>query len=55
MFRNFLFPVMTFLKKNVVVGLDGSLTASGKPILVQYIESRNILDEVFKPVVFSDG
>ena len=55
MFKDFLFPLMTFLKKNVVVGLDGSLTASGKPILLQYIESRNILDEVFKPIVFSNS
>ena len=54
MFKDFLFPLMTFLKKNVVVGLDGTLTASGKPILLQYIESRNILDEVFIPVVFSN-
>jgi hypothetical protein len=55
MFKDFLFPLMTFLRKNVVVGLDGTLTASGKPILLQYIESRNILDEVFLPIVFSNG
>jgi hypothetical protein len=54
MFKDFLFPLMTFLRKNVVVGLDGTLTTSGKPILLQYIESRNILDEVFIPVVFSN-
>jgi hypothetical protein len=54
MFKDFLFPLMTFLRKNVVVGLDGTLTASGKPILLQYIESRNILDEVFLPIVFSN-
>lgn len=54
MFKDFLFPLMTFLRKNVVVGLDGTLTTSGKPILLQYIESRNILDEVFIPIVFSN-
>ena len=37
MFKDFLFPLMTFLNKNVVVGIDGSLTNSGKPILLQYI------------------
>lgn len=52
MFKDFLFPLMTFLKKNVVVGLEGELTVSKKPILLQYIESRNIFDEIFKPVIF---
>lgn len=46
---------MTFLKKNVVFAANGALTHSGKPILVQYIESKNILDRVFIPIVFSDS
>lgn len=54
MFREFLHPFMTFLKKNVVFAANGALTQSGKPILVQYIESKNILDRVFIPIVFSD-
>lgn len=37
MFRDFLYPIMTFLKKNVVVGIEGKLTKSGKPILLQII------------------
>ena len=43
MFKDFLFPLMTFLKKNVVVGLEGSLTTSGKPMILQFIESRNVV------------
>ena len=35
MFKDFLFPIMTFLKRNTVVALAGDLTESGKPILVQ--------------------
>ena len=37
MFRDFLYPFMTFFKKNVVVGIDGKLTASGLPMLLQFI------------------
>jgi len=54
MFKDFLFPLLTFMKKNVVIGLEGSVTASGKPILLQFIESRNIIEEFFQPVVFSN-
>lgn len=54
MFKYFLFPLLTFMKKNVVIGLEGSVTASGKPILLQFIESRNIIEEFFQPVVFSN-
>ncbi len=54
MFRDFLFPLMTFLKKNVVVGLEGAVTTSGKPMILQYIESRNINEEFFKPIVFAN-
>lgn len=43
MFRDFLFPLITFMKKNVVIGLEGSLTLSGKPILLQFIESKNLV------------
>ncbi len=37
MFRNFLHPIMTFLQKNFVIAVNGQLTRSGKPILLQYI------------------
>ena len=43
MFRDFLYPIMTFLKKNTVMALTGSLTESGKPILVQSLETHNYL------------
>ncbi len=51
MFRDFLHPFLTFLKKNVVFAAAGPITESGKPILVQYIESKNMREKVFLPVV----
>jgi hypothetical protein len=52
MFRNFLHPVMTFLKKNLVFAASGPITKSGKSILMQYIESKNILKEsIFIPII----
>ena len=35
MFKDFLYPIMTFLRRNTVLALSGELTESGKPILVQ--------------------
>ena len=52
MFRDFLHPVMTFLKKNVVFAATGAITKSGKPILIQYIEHKNLMNKIFLPVVF---
>lgn len=52
MFRDFLHPVMTFLKKNVVFAATGAITKSGKPILIQYIEYKNLMNKIFLPVVF---
>jgi hypothetical protein len=37
MFKEFLHPFLTFLKRNVVFAASGQITQSGKPILVQYI------------------
>ena len=54
MFRDFLHPVMTFLKKNVVFAATGAITKSGKPILIQYIEHKNLMDKIFLPVVFQN-
>lgn len=51
MFRSFLHPFLTFLNKNVVFAADGQITESGQPILVQYIESKNIRETVFLPVI----
>jgi len=51
MFRDFLHPFLTFLKKNVVFAASGQITDSGKAILVQYIESKNLVGKVFFPVV----
>ena len=52
MFRDFLHPVMTFLKKNVVFAATGTITESGKPILIQYIENKNLMEKIFLPVIF---
>lgn len=37
MFKDFLHPIMTFLKKNLVFAASGQITKSGKAILIQYI------------------
>lgn len=53
MFKDFLYPIMTFLRRNTVLGLSGELTESGKPILVQSLETHNYLPEIFKPVILA--
>lgn len=35
MFRDFLYPLLTFFKQNTVVALTGKVTLSGKPMLFQ--------------------
>ena len=47
MFRDFLHPIITYFKKNLVFAASGSITESGKPILVQYIENKNLMDKIF--------
>jgi hypothetical protein len=37
-----LHPFLTFLKRNVVFAASGQITQSGKPILVQYIKTKNV-------------
>jgi len=54
MFKDFLHPIMTFLKKNLVFAASGQITKSGKPILIQYIETKNLKDRIFLPVVYRD-
>lgn len=51
MFRDFLYPIMTFLEQNTVIALNGQLTESGKPILLQSLETHNYMSEIFKPVI----
>ena len=53
MFKDFLYPIMTFLRRNTALGLSGELTESGKPILVQSLETHNYLPEIFKPVILA--
>lgn len=53
MFKDFLFPIMTFLRRNTVIALSGNLTESGKPLFIQSLETHNYLPEIFKPFVFS--
>ena len=55
MFKDFLHPVMTFLKKNVVFAAAGPITQNGKPLLVQYIESKNFFPETFIPMVYQSA
>ena len=51
MFKDFLYPIMTFLKRNTVFALSGDITESGKPILVQSLEVHNYYPNIFKPVI----
>lgn len=37
MFKEFLYPLMTFLHSNTVVAATGKITKSGKPILTQLL------------------
>jgi hypothetical protein len=53
MFRDFLHPIITFFKKNVVFAAASPITKSGRPILIQYIENKNLLPRTFLPVVFA--
>lgn len=53
MFRDFLHPIITFFRKNLVFAAAGPITKSGKPILIQYIENKNLLPKTFEPVVFT--
>ena len=53
MFRDFLHPIITFFKKNLVFAASGAITQSGKAILMQYIENKNLMEKVFEPVVFA--
>lgn len=43
MFKDFLHPIITFFKRNTVFAASGQITVSGKPILVQFIENKNLL------------
>ena len=52
MFKDFLHPIITFFKKNLVFVAGPQITQSGKPILLQYIESKNLMEKTFLPVVF---
>ena len=54
MFREYLFPLMMFFRKNVVVGVDGQWTENQWPILMQVVETRNYKDNFFMPIVFSN-
>lgn len=51
MFKDFLHPIITFLKKNLVFAAGPEATQSGKPILVQILETKNFLPKIFEPVV----
>lgn len=53
MFKDFLYPIITFLRQNTVLAISSELTESGKPILVQIFSTHNYLEKVFLPVVLS--
>jgi acyl-homoserine lactone acylase PvdQ len=50
MHRDFLYPLVTTLRKNVVLAASGTFTKSGKPILFNVIEARNYPTKIFFPV-----
>ena len=51
MFKDFLFPLVTFFKQNTVIALNGKASESGKPIILQALETHNLLAKTFEPVV----
>jgi acyl-homoserine lactone acylase PvdQ len=55
MFKDYLYPLMTFLRKNIVVVAPQKLTKLGQPILVQSLETHNYLPKMFEPVVLKVG
>ena len=56
MFKDFLYPVMMLIKKNVIIAVNGNLTASGNPFLGQFVETRNYVEkDVMIPVLFNLG
>ena len=52
MFKDFLHPVITFFKKNIVFAASSQITESRKPILVQFIETKNVMDKIFEPIIY---
>lgn len=54
MFKDFLYPIMTFLKQNTVFAVSGDITESGKPILVQSLTVHNYHSQIFKPIILKD-
>lgn len=51
MFKDFLFPLLTFFKENTVIALTGKATKSGKPMILQSLKTRNLLPTAFEPVI----
>ena len=50
MYREFLYPLVTTLRKNIVLAVSGSFTHSGKPLLINVLETRNYPTQLFAPV-----
>lgn len=50
MYRDFLYPLVTTLRKNIVLAASGTYTKSGKPALFNIIEARNYPTKIFFPV-----
>lgn len=53
MFRDFLHPIITFFKKNLVLAVGSQASSSGQPLLLQYIESKNLMSKTFLPILFA--
>ena len=50
MHRDYLYPILTTLRKNIVIAAGGHYTKSGKPLLVNVWETRNYPTDLFFPV-----
>ena len=53
MFKDFLYPIMTFMRSNTVLALSSKITESSQPMLIQILETHNYLPEVFQPYIIA--
>ena len=52
MFKDFLFPLLTFFRENTVIAIGKKSAEGGNPILFQSLRTKNYLPKVFEPVLF---
>lgn len=52
MFRDFLYPLMSFLKQNTVIGINPDIIKSGShSLFTQKIVTKNYMKNIFYPII----